>query len=487
MPHHHNRADLERIARRAMIERGFLPGFSAEVEAEVAALGSRPGPRDPGLRDLTGLLWASIDNDDSKDLDQLTVAERLAGNRTRVLVAVADVDALVAKGSAIDQHAATNTTSVYTGAVIFPMLPLRLSTDLTSLNQDEDRAALVIDMVVDDGGVIEREDVYRAMVRNRAKLAYDGVAVWLAGTGPMPEPMARVPGVDEQIRMQDAAAQRLKQHRHEQGALDLESIEARPVFQDGEVSDLRVERKNRAKELIEDFMIAANGVTARFLRSRGCTSLRRVVRSPERWAKIAGVAAGFGEKLPETPDCRALEAFLETRKRLDPLRFPDLSLVIVKLMGSGEYVVERPGGQAVGHFGLAVRDYAHSTAPNRRFPDLITHRLLKAALARQPAPYTEGELDALAAHCTEQEDDAGKVERLVRKSAAALMLERRIGETFSGVVTGASQKGTWVRVLHPAVEGKIVKGFEGLDVGDLVDVRLVATDMERGFIDFERA
>jgi VacB/RNase II family 3'-5' exoribonuclease len=469
-----------------MIERGFIPDFSKEVEEEVVELARAPMEVEDSTPDLRSHLWCSIDNDDSRDLDQLTVAERLTDGRVKVLVAVADVDALVKKDTAIDRRAATNTTSVYTGAVIFPMLPLELSTALTSLNQDEDRLAMIVELTVGADGCVEKGDVYRALVRNRAKLAYNSVAAWIDGEGPMPEPMAAVPGMEAQIRMQDEVAQKLKERRHENGALDLESLEARPVFDGDAIQDMRLDRKNRARELIEDFMIAANGVTARFLHSKGYTSLRRVVRSPERWTRIVEVAAEHGETLPPEPDARALEAFLVKRRKIDPIRFPDLSLVIVKLMGKGEYVVERPGQKATGHFGLAVRDYAHSTAPNRRYPDLVTHRLLKTALAKSRAAYSVEELELIAARSTEQEDDANKIERQVRKSAAALLLESRLGERFEGIVTGASAKGTWVRIFHPPVEGKIVDGAEGLDVGKKVMVKLVDTDVERGFIDFVR-
>jgi exoribonuclease-2 len=438
------------------------------------------------LLDLRGLPWMSIDNDDSRDLDQLTVAQELPKGAVRIRVAVADVDALVAKGSAVDRHAGHNTTSVYTAAQIFPMLPPRLSTDLTSLNEEEDRAAVVVDFTVEPDGEVSAAAVSRAAVRNRAKLAYDAVSDGLEGKTALP---GRAGGSEElarQLRIQDAAAQKLRALRYERGALELETIEPRPVFDGEDVVDLTVDRKNRARELIEDFMIAANGVTARFLAEKGVASLRRVVRSPERWQRIVRVAAEQGESLPPEPDSRALEAFLARRRRADPLRFPDLSLVIIKLMGAGEYVVEKPGQTAVGHFGLAVRDYTHSTAPNRRYPDLITQRLLKAAIEGRAAPYSAGDLETLAQHCTEMEDAAEKVERQVRKSAAALLLENRVGQRFDGVVTGASEKGTWVRIFQPPVEGKLEQGWEGLEVGDKVRVKLISTDVERGFIDFVR-
>ena len=480
------RGDLRAIARRVMVERGLEPDFSPAVLAETGAIAKPADERGPAIRDLRDRLWCSIDNDDSRDLDQLSVAEPLPGDAVKILVAVADVDALVASASAIDAHARTNTTSVYTAGGIFPMLPEKLSTDLTSLGQGAERLALVVEMTVGPDGAVAGSDVYRAAVRNRAQLAYNGVAAWLDGQGPVPPPLAAVPGMDEQLRIQDRVAQAMKSLRHQHGALSLETIEARAVFEGDVLTDLRPDEKNRAKELIEDFMIAANGITARYLAGRGLPSLRRVLRAPERWERIAELAAQLGERLPPAPAARALEAFLARRREADPLRFPDLSLSVVKLLGSGEYVLDLPGQSPQAHFGLAVRDYTHSTAPNRRFPDLITQRLLKAAIAARPAPYTNGALDALARHCTEQEDNANKVERQVRKSAAALLMRSRIGERFDAIVTGASDKGTWVRLIQPPVEGKLVRGIEGLDVGDRVQVELVATDVERGFVDFAR-
>ncbi len=480
------RGDLRRIARRAMRERGLLPDFSPKALAEADAASPASAKTEPAARDLRGLLWASIDNDDSRDLDQLTVAEPLAGNAVKVLVAVADVDATVRKDSAVDEHARANTTSVYTAAEIFPMLPERLSTDLTSLGEGQERLAIVMEMTVGPDGAVASSEVYRGRVLNRAKLAYNGVAAWLDATAPAPSRLAAVPGLDEQLRIQDRVAQALKALRHHHGALTLDTGEARAVWEGDVVIDLRADAKNRAQELIEGFMVAANGVTARYLAAKGFPSLRRVLKTPERWDRIVALAATFGESLPPEPSAPALQEFLTRRCEADPERFQDVSLSVVKLLGSGEYVAERPGGRVEGHFGLAVRDYTHSTAPNRRFPDLVTQRLLKAAIAGRPVPYPDDELDALARHCTVQEDNAAKVERQVRKSAAALLLAPRVGEQFDGIVTGASDKGTWVRVLRPPVEGKVVRGFEGLDVGDRVRVELVRTDVERGFIDFER-
>ena len=485
--HRRHRADLKAIAHQAMIDRGLLPDFSNAVMTEVGRITSSATEKDPQIRDLRGLLWASIDNDDSEDLDQLTVAEPLWGGAVKILVAIADVDAIVKKGTAIDGHAEHNTTSVYTAAQIFSMLPERLSTDLTSLREGEERLAMIIEIVIGEECSIAKWDLYRAVVCNRAKLTYNGVGAWLEGKGPIPKRVVALPGLDQQIRIQDEVAQRLKNLRVHCGALQLETIEARPVFEGDSLADLEVEKTNQAKELIENFMIVANEVTARYLEARGFPSLRRVLRSPERWTRIVELASSLGGHLPPEPDSGALEEFLSKQKKADPIKFPDLSLTVVKLMGSGEYVVDLPGDTSPGHFGLAVKDYTHSTAPNRRFPDLITQRLLKAAMAERPIPYSNDELTGLAQRCTQKEDDANKVERLVRKSAAALLLESSIGQRFDAIVTGASEKGTWVRVFHPPVEGKLIQGFEGLDVGDRVRVELRRTDVERGFIDFARA
>ena len=478
---------LRDIARRAMIQRGLLPEFSPAALAETNAIAPAAAEVSPSIRDLRGLLWASIDNDDSRDLDQLSVADPVAGGAVKLLVAIADVDASVRTGSALDEHARTNTTSVYTAAEIFPMLPEKLSTDLTSLGEGQERLAVVVEMTVGGDGAVTHSDVYRAVVVNRAKLAYDSVAAWLDGTAPPPPRVSAVPGMDEQLRIQDQVAQHMRRLRAQHGALDLQTIQARPVFEDGVLTALRPDEKNRAKALIEDFMIAANGVTARYLEGKGFPSFRRVLRAPERWARIVDLAAAVGEHLPQQPSAPALEAFLTKRRQSDPARFADLSLSVIKLLGSGEYALELPGEQATGHFGLAVTDYTHSTAPNRRFPDLLTQRLLKAALAGRAPAYGNDELAALAQHCTAQEGNAAKVERQVLKSAAALLLAARIGERFDAIVTGASEKGTWVRIFQPPVEGKVVRGFERLDVGDRLRVELVHTDVERGFIDFVRA
>ena len=470
-----------------MVRCGLLPEFSPAVLEQTEKINSAAAGSGPDARDLRHLLWASIDNDDSRDLDQLSVSQALVDGATRIMVAIADVDELVNKDSAIDGHASTNTTSVYTAAEIFPMLPEKLSTNLTSLGEGQDRLAIVIDMTVSPDGNVAAGDIYRAVVLNRAKLAYNSVAAWLEGTGPVPASLAATNGLDEQLRVQDRVAQAMRSQRHAHGALRLETIEAQPVYRGDVLVDMRPDPPNRAKQLIEDFMIAANGVSARFLEDKGFPSLRRVLRTPKRWDRIVELAAAQGERLPAEPSAAALDAFLESRQDADPERFPDLSLTVVKLLGSGEYTLELPGQDGEGHFGLAVRDYTHSTAPNRRFPDLIAQRLLKAALAGHPVPYTNDELTTLAGHCTTQEDNATKVERQVRKSAAAMLLTPRIGARFDAIVTGASEKGTWVRVSGPTAEGRVVRGFEGLDVGDHVSVELIHTDVERGFIDFARA
>jgi VacB/RNase II family 3'-5' exoribonuclease len=473
---------LRDIARRAMLAEGFQPDLPPGAAAELAGL------REPALsavRDLRGLPWSSIDNDESRDLDQVEVCIP-DGARTRLLVAIADVDALVCKDSALDTHARTNTTSVYTPAEIFPMLPERLSTDRTSLNEGADRVAVVVEMAVDKDGAVAGSDLYRAIVRNGAKLTYGSVAGWLEGSAPAPEPVATRSDLADQVRLQDALARALHDRRREQGALDFARSELKPVIEGGTVRDLRTEERNRARDIIENFMVAANGATARFLSAHGLASIRRVVRSPDRWERIVDLAVRYGVSLPADPDARALESFLQTARAAKPDEFPELSLSVIKLLGRGEYVAEGPADPPDGHFALAVSNYTHSTAPNRRFPDLVTQRLVKAAVDGSAPPYRLEELTPLAAHCTKQEDAANKVERLVRKAAAALWLADRLGQEFDAVVTGASRKGTWVRLCRPPIEGKLERGFEGLDVGDRVRVRLVHTDPEQGFIDFAR-
>lgn len=478
--------DLHHIAVEAMRSRGLLPAFAPQALREAEAARQSGPEREGDIRDLRHLPWFSIDNDETRDLDQLSVAEALPGGAARLLVAVADVDAMVRPGGAVDGHAGTNTTSVYTAAGVFPMLPEVLSTDLTSLHEGQERLALVVDMVVQADGTVSASDIYRAAVLNRAKLTYDHVSAWLDGAAPPPPQAASVPELERQVRLHDALAAQLRQWRQSRGALNVKTVSARPVFEGGRLVDLRPDEKNRAKDLIADLMIAANGTTARFLAQRGFPSLRRLLQSPRRWDRIAALAAGFGAQLPPQPDPLALDAFLQARRKVDPDGFADLSLAVVKLLGAGEYAAATAGTPSFGHFGLAVADYAHSTAPNRRYPDLVTQRLLKAALAGEPPPYPAETLTEIARHCTVQEDNANRVERTVLKAAAAFLLHGRIGESFDAIVTGAAPKGTFVRIARPMVEGRVVGGFEGLDVGDAVRVRLVGVDAAQSFIDFER-
>jgi exoribonuclease-2 len=488
--------DLRAIARRIVGEHGFEATLPDAVEREVAAL--RPAPATaPDVRDLRTLLWSSIDNPESRDLDHVEVAERLAGDAFRVRIGMADGGHLVPKGSAVDAHALRNTTSVYTGAAIFPMLPERLSTDLTSLLEGVERLAVVVDLTVAPTGDVTAAEVYRALVVNHAKLAYDDVSAWLASggasDGPVREAASRLTGLADQLRLQNDVASRLREQRHRRGALDLETIEANPVTVDGRVVDLALVHKSRARDLIEDFMIAANVAMAERLEQRNVPSIRRVVRAPERWPRIVEIAARYGTTLPAKADSLALALFLRARRAADPQHFADLSLSIVKLIGAGEYAVERPWvtGEGVedgeGHFGLAVDDYSHATAPNRRYADLVMQRLLVAMVAGAPAPYTAEELDAIAARCTQMEDEARRVERAMRKVVAATLLAGRIGETFDAIVTGVSSKGVFARLLRPPAEGRIMRGTHGLDVGDRVRVRLTHTNREKGWIDFEVA
>ncbi len=485
--------NLHQIAVEAMRTRGLLPAFAPQALQEAEAARQTSPERNNTIRDLRHLTWFSIDNDDTRDLDQLSVAEPLATGSTRLLVAVADVDALVQPGGAVDGHAAVNTTSVYTAAGVFPMLPEVLSTDLTSLHEGQERLAVVVEMQVAADGTVSGSSIYRATVLNRAKLTYDAVSAWLDGAGPPPPQMASVPGLEDQLRWHDALAAKLRQWRQARGALNLNTASARPVFENGQLVDLRPDEKNRAKDLIADLMIAANGATARFLADKGFPSLRRLLQAPRRWDRLVALAAGHGVQLPEAPDALALDRFLKERRLADPAGFADLSLAVVKMLGSGEYAaapataVGATRATELGHFGLAVNDYAHSTAPNRRFPDLVTQRLLKAALAGEAPPYSAEQLTGIASHCTLQEDNASKVERQVLKAAGAWLLQGRIGEVFSAIVTGAAAKGTFVRISSPLLEGRVVRGFEGLDVGDTARVRLVAVDGEKCFIDFERA
>jgi VacB/RNase II family 3'-5' exoribonuclease len=478
------RSVLQAIAHRAMLARGLAPEFTPAALAELNAIRAPAAATSAATRDLRPLLWCSIDNDDSRDLDQLSVAEAQPNGATKLLVAIADVSATVKPGSALDGHARQNTTSVYTAAQIFPMLPEKLSTDLTSLGLAADRLAIVIEMVFAPDGSLASSDIYPAIVRNRAKLAYNSVAAWLDGRAPIPPAVGAVPGLADNIKLQHRVADQLAELRHLHGALSLETIETHSMFDGAILTGLVTDTPNSAKHLIEDLMVAANGVTARYLAAKKLPSIRRVVRTPAHWARIVELAAEHKSTLPENPDAIALEKFLVTAKAADPSGFPELSLSIIKLLGAGEYVLEVPGGEVAGHFGLAVRDYSHSTAPNRRFPDVIMQRLLVAALAGLPPPYSNDELAALARHCTEQENAAKKVERQVGKSAAAMLLSTSIGRQFDAIVTGASGKGTWVRIAHPPVEGKLDNGSAEIQVGDRLRVQLVRTDVERGFIDF---
>lgn len=474
------------IARRALEARGFEPDFEHPIPEELARLDSTLPPPKLETKDLRGLLWSSIDNADSRDLDQLEWAEQLPEGEIRVLVAVADVDARVSKGSAIDQRAAHNTCSVYTGPEVFPMLPEKLSTDLTSLNQDAERYAIVADYVVRTDGELDAFIAYPAIVLNRARLSYEEVAAFLEGDGAVDARLAQVEGLAEQLRLQDTASRRLKAMRHHRGALEIESSEARTVTRNGEIVGVEVLKKSRSRELVEDFMIAANRTMAGELDRLERQSIGRVVEKPKRWDRIVTLARSLGDSLPAEPDALALSQFMSRRKAADPARFPEVSLTVLKSMGPGVYKLRRPGDPWPGHFGLAVQDYSHSTAPNRRFSDLVTQRLLKAALADLPSPYDETELTAIAQRCTEKENDARAVERQMRKVAMAQLLKDRLGEVFAAIVTGVASKGTFVRLVSPPAEGRVVEGEEGMDVGEEVNVKLVATSPEKGFIDFVR-
>ncbi|MFI5244075.1 MAG: RNB domain-containing ribonuclease [Gemmatimonadales bacterium] len=479
MPHSF---DIHAAARRAMLTNGFQPDVPADVVVEVSRAADPSALPIGTVRDLRTLAWSSIDNDSSMDLDQIEVADRLPNGDVRVSVAIADVDATVPMGSATDRFAATNSCSVYTGILTYPMLPDRLSTQLTSLAQDADRPSVVIEFVVASDGTTRSHNVYLARVKNKAKLAYGSVGAWLDARGRLPA--AATAAVQDQLRLQDTAAESLRANRGRRGALSLETIEAQTVLRADQTVSVELVEKTRASHLIEDFMIAANVAMAEFLDEHKSPTIRRVVRTPERWDRIVALAAAAGEKLPATPDSAALEAFLTKRQGADPDHYPDLSLSVVKLIGPGVYEMHEPGTPDTGHFGLATHDYTHATAPNRRFADLVTQRLLKAVLAGKPCPYSTDDLTKIAAHCTEREDAARKVERQVRKEAAAASFASRIGESFDAIVTGVSPKGTYVRVVTPPVEGRVMRGEQGLDVGDRTRVKLLSTDPARGFIDF---
>jgi VacB/RNase II family 3'-5' exoribonuclease len=478
--------DLQAIARNVMIEHGFEPDFPPPVQQQLATLRNSPPPvaANGQVRDLRDLLWSSIDNDSSKDLDQIEVAEPLANGDVKILVGVADVDAFVPRDTAIDVHAAKETTTVYTGVHNFSMLPEVLSTGITSLLENQDAYSIVIEFVVSADGQVTSSDLYRAIVRNKAQLTYNAVGGWFEGTTAPPPKVATSADLQSQLKLQNQVAQALKKQRFLNGALNIETIEVRPVILNEKVVDVVRQEKNPATDLIEDFMIAANGVVARALEN--VSSLRRIVKTPERWDRIVQLAAEQGGKLPAQPDSKALNDFLTQRKAADPTHFADLSLAVIKLMGPGQYVLERPGDPEPGHFGLAVQDYTHSTAPNRRFADLVTQRLVKAKLANAPNLYSDGDLDSIATNCTQKEDAARKVEREMTKRLAAVAMAGRIGQVFDAIVTGASTKGTFVRILSPRVEGMLVQGQQGLDVGDSLKVKLLRTDVQRGYIDFAR-
>ena len=477
--------DLQAIARQIMLENGFDPDFPDGVPQQLAQIKARPQTVSPDARDLRNLLWSSIDNDTSRDLDQIEVAERLANGDVKVLIGIADVDAFVAKASPIDDHAAKETTTVYTGIRNFPMLPEELSTGASSLLENEDRPSMVIEFVVSAEGSMNSSNLYPALVRNQAQLTYNAVGAWLEGTGTAPPKVAASGDLQAQLKLQDEVAQVLKSQRYRHGALNIDTSEVHPVVLNQQVVDVVRLEKNRATELIEDFMIAANGVVARALEK--VSSLRRIVKTPERWDRIVQLAATKGEQLPPRPDSKALNDFLLKRKAADPDHFADVSLAVIKLIGPGEYVLERPGDPEQGHFGLAVPDYTHSTAPNRRFADIVTQRLVKAMLAGAPGPYSDEELAGIAKNCTVKEDAARKVEREMTKRLSAIAMSHRIGETFDAIVTGVTQHGTFVRVLKPHIEGLLAQGQQGLDVGDKVRAKLTRTDVQRGYIDFIRA
>ena len=479
--------DLQATAKQVMQRYGFEPDFPPQVPQQLADLKAHPPQIAAGgdIRDLRNLLWSSIDNDTSRDLDQIEVAERASNGDVKIMIGIADVDAFVPKQTAIDQHAARETTTVYTGIRNFPMFPEELSTGKTSLLERQDCLSVVIEFVVDSTGIVKSPNVYRAVVRNKAQLQYNSVGAWLEGKSPAPPKVAASADLQAQLKLQDDVAQKLKDQRFQHGALNLQTDELHPLVLNDQIVDVVKQQKNRATDLIEDFMVAGNGVVARLLEK--VSSLRRIVRTPERWDRIVQLAATKGEKLPAQPDSKALNDFLQLRKAADPDHFADVSLAVIKLIGPGEYVLERAGDVAPGHFGLAVQDYTHSTAPNRRFADVVTQRLIKALLAGQKNPYSDDELTAIAANCTQKEDAAKKVEREMSKRLAAIVMQHRIGEVFDALVTGATDHGTFVRALQPHVEGLLAQGQQGLDVGDRLRVKLIRTDVQRGYIDFARA
>ena len=478
--------DLAASARMEMIQHGFDPDFAPGTDQQIAALKQKAAPMPMGgVRDLRSLLWSSIDNDTSKDLDQIEVADRVS-NGIRVLVGIADVDFDVPPESPIDEHAAKETVTVYTAVENFSMLPEVLSTDLTSLVENQDRLAIVIEMIVDEQGSVASSNIYRAIVRNKAQLAYNAVGAWLEGRSGPDAKVGASSELQAQLKLQNEAATALRAQRHRLGALTFDRVEAVATVTNGHVSSVEAARKTRANDLIEDFMVAANGVIARTLKDSGVSSIRRVVKSPERWPRIVELASQYGAQLPASPDATALGAFLESRRKADPVHFADLSLAIIKLMGPGEYVMSKAGDTGAGHFSLAAQDYTHSTAPNRRYADLVTQRLTKAVLSKTAPPYSDADLESIARNCTLKEDSARKVERVMAKRVAAVALHDSIGQRFAAVVTGVTPKGTFVRVLNPPVEGILRRGQEGADVGYKLQVTLLSTDPERGYLDFGR-
>ncbi len=479
--------DLVQIARQTMLSKGLSPDFPPDAIEQLNSITAPANcPNTSEAKDMTGKLWFSIDNDDSRDLDQLTYAERISPQLVRVYVAIADVDIIVEKKTPIDLHAFANTTSVYTPMIIFPMLPEKLSTDFTSLNPDAKRVAMVVQMDVDESGKVIDSHVFRSCVFNYAKLAYNGVGAWLENGASPPEPIRKIKDLDMQIRLQDEVAQRMKKYRKASGSLTFETYDPQPIIKNGKVVDLQEVKINRARELIENLMIGANTSITLFLEKSGHPTIKRVVRTPKRWDRIVKLAAEYDYKLPAQPDSKALEAFLIERRDKDPLRFPDLSLVVIKLLGRGEYVVELPSDKPIGHFALALTNYTHATAPNRRYPDLIVQRLLKSTLANIPTPYSLHTLQEMMRQCTEKETAAEKVKRSVMKSVIALYLQDSVGKTFDAFVTGKNEKGTWVRLISTAIEGKLIQGYQDVDVGDKIQVKLTAVNVQKGFLDFVR-
>jgi exoribonuclease R len=505
--------DLAHAAVEELHEAGFKPEFGRDVQEQVSEI-----ERDiahwgdaKSAADLRGLGWSSIDNDTSKDLDQIEVAERVPTG-IRLHIAIGDVAAAVEKGSPIDEHAQNQTQTIYTAVKNFPMLPLELSAGLTSLNENEDRLAILMSFTVASNGELLDETVSRSWVRNRAQLAYSRVGPWLDAGGNDPKNVVnlrsdsarehdsdeaastrmdgdrnlRADWLAEQLKLQDEATEALHRTRIAAGALDFHKAEAEPVLMDGHIASVHEVTQNRAMHLIEDLMVAANGVMARALRKGGRSGLQRVVKTPERWNRIVALAQRTGRTLPEQPDSVELNKFLQAQRESDPDHYPDLAVAVIKLMGPGEYMLMRADDDPTGHFGLAARDYTHSTAPNRRFPDLVTQRILHAMMDDAPPPYTDGELAAIAQHCNEADKALRKIERRMQKRVAAVAMSGHVGEDFKAVVTGSSDKGVYARVIEPPFEGRVVEGEYGLDVGDVVRVKLIHTDPARAFIDLAR-